>query len=117
MNNHQRCGLAGLLLITSVVAFPSAHAEMVSTGQAPSAGKTSVDREKVQAFTDRKDVQDKLQAQGVSAEAAKARVDALTDSEVAAIASRADALPAGGNLSQMDMVLVLLIAILVAIAL
>lgn len=116
MNNLQRRGLTGLLLIASVVVFSSAHADLVPTDQANPSDKASVDREKVRAFTSRKDVQEKLQAQGVSADDAKARVDTLTDSEVAAIASRVDTLPAGGNLSQMDMVLILLIAILVAIA-
>ena len=60
---------------------------------------------------------EKLKALGVSGLWAQSRVDSLTEEEVHALAERIDAMPAGGALSQMDMVIVLLIAILVAILL
>jgi len=47
---------------------------------------------------------------------AKERVAALNEQEVHALAERIDSMPAGGTLSQMDMVIILLIAILVAVA-
>ncbi|MNG38175.1 hypothetical protein D3C84_1257720 [compost metagenome] len=52
----------------------------------------------------------------VPAALAKTRVEALTAQEVAALAQRIDALPAGGALDSMEVVIILLIAILVAIA-
>jgi hypothetical protein len=54
---------------------------------------------------------------GVEGLLAKDRVAALSEQEVHALAERIDAMPAGGTLSQMDMVVILLIAILVAVAL
>lgn len=70
-----------------------------------------------QAEQDRVKVQEKLEAMGVETLLAKDRVAALSEQEAHALAERIDSLPAGGTLSQMDMVLILLIAILVAIVL
>lgn len=54
------------------------------------------DRARLRALLDREDVQAQLHTYGVSAEEAAARVDALTDQEVALIADRLDEVPAGG---------------------
>jgi hypothetical protein len=45
----------------------------------------------------RADVAAALQARGVSVEAARARVDALTDDEAARVAAEIDSAPAGGD--------------------
>jgi len=57
-----------------------------------------LDREHLRALFDRKDVREQLQARGVDADAARARVDALTDNEVASINGKLDNLPAGGDI-------------------
>jgi hypothetical protein len=54
-------------------------------------------REKVRSFLDRIDVRARMEALGVDPEAARARVDALTDEEVSQLAGRIDQLPAGGD--------------------
>jgi hypothetical protein len=84
---------------------------------APAPDGAAQDRAKVQQFLDRAGVAERLQALGVDALAARDRVDAMSDAEVHALAQRMDAMPAGGSLSQNDLILVLLIAILVALLL
>lgn len=71
-----------------------ALAGIVTTDQI-SAG---VERDRIQSFIDRSDVQAKMQALGVDSNTVQQRVDALTDDEAAQLASRIDQLPAGGNI-------------------
>lgn len=54
------------------------------------------ERERVRAFLQREDVRAQLQAYGLSPEETIARVDSLTDREIAMIAGKLDQLPAGG---------------------
>lgn len=102
----------------SWAAQPTSVSQDAPASQTPSAvPSTEQDRAKVREFVDRANVKEKLQALGVSGFWAQSRVDSLTEEEVHALAERIDGMPAGGTLSQMDMVIVLLIAILVAIVL
>lgn len=105
-----------LACLAALVALPL-EAGMIATQDALATQTMQTDRAKVQAFLDRATVQDRLQAMDVPAALAKTRVDALTAEELASLAQRIDALPAGGALSGMDVVIILLVAILVAIAL
>ena len=54
-------------------------------------------RDRVRALLVRDDVVAELESFGVSADEALARVDALSDAELAAIAGQIDELPAGGT--------------------
>ncbi len=54
-------------------------------------------RERVAAFLARDDVRAELQTQGVSADDAIARVQAMSDAEVAQLAQRVDQAPAGAG--------------------
>jgi len=54
-------------------------------------------RELLGSLFDRADVRAALERQGVSADDAKARVDALSDDEVEQVAARFDSLPAAGT--------------------
>jgi hypothetical protein len=83
----------------------------------PAASQAELDRAKVQQFLDRATVTEKLKAMGVDALNARSRVDSLTDDEVHALAQRIDAMPAGGALSQNDLILILLVALIVIVAL
>jgi hypothetical protein len=74
------------------------------------------ERERVKALVARPEVAKKLETLGVLPKDAQARVDALTDAEVTALAGRIDALPAGA-MADHDLLLVILIVLLVAIAL
>ena len=77
--------------------MPSAQAAMVSSEQMIASQTVQQDRERLHALFERTDVREQLLARGVDANAAKARVDALTDNEVADIAGKLDSLPAGGD--------------------
>jgi hypothetical protein len=70
-----------------------ASAAVVSTDQV----SASAQRERVKDFLDRQEVRARLQSMGVDADAARARVDALTDEEANQMAARIDQLPAGGD--------------------
>ncbi len=109
--------MAALLALALAAQVPPARAAIVDTDALGAQSQAELERAKVQAFVDRADVKERLQAMGVSGLVAGGRVASLSDSEVHALAQRIDALPAGGNLSEQDMILILLVAILVAIAL
>ena len=70
-----------------------ASAAIIATDQVAA----SAERDRVKSFLDRAEVQARMQALGVNPQAALARVDALSDDEVAALAGRLDQLPAGGT--------------------
>lgn len=100
INNRFMRALSRLLIATTLgmsIWLPGAQAAMISSEQVIDSQLAAQNRDKVRAFFDREDVQTQLQAQGVSADAAKARVDALTDNEVATVAEHIDNLPAGGD--------------------
>ncbi|MEW5943559.1 MAG: PA2779 family protein [Pseudomonadota bacterium] len=88
-----------LIAATLALGMPMqpANAALVGTDQA-SASMQSANRDRIRAFLEREDVRVRLQAQGISAEAAKARVSALTDEDVEKIAGKLDELPAGGDI-------------------
>ncbi len=75
----------------------SAFAGMVEPEQAVSHVLAGQDRARISAFIDRDDVLSQLQAQGVTAGEAQARVNALTDDEAHLIAGKLDQLPAGSG--------------------
>jgi hypothetical protein len=85
-------------MISMSVWMPSAQAGMVSSEQMIASQASEQNRERVRALFERQDVREQLQARGVDADAARARVDALTDEEVASINGKLDSLPAGGDI-------------------
>lgn len=77
---------------------PAAQAGMVSTPayvEQTAGGDTQ--RQQVDSFLQRGDVQERLTAMGIDPEDAKARVANLSDQEVDRIAQHLDQLPAGGS--------------------
>ena len=58
---------------------------------------TPGERDGLLRVLERADVQQQLQAHGVTVEQAKARVAALSDAEAAQLAAQIDSLPAGGD--------------------
>lgn len=85
-------------MLSMSVWMPSAQAGMVSSEQVVASQAAQQNRERVRALFERQDVREQLQARGVDADAARARVDALTDEEVATINGKLDSLPAGGDI-------------------
>jgi hypothetical protein len=117
---RQICCIPALALALQA---PLSHAEMLGAEKAMEgavqspANQADQDRAKVQQFLDRASVKERLQTMGVDAINAQGRVQAMSDEEVHALAQRMDAMPAGGSLSQNDIILILLVAILVLVAL
>lgn len=83
-----RRALAAVLILSLAVPLP-AQAAMLST-------EAALSRAELLRTLDRADVREQLAAYGVSADAVRARVAALTDAEAADLAARIDELPAGG---------------------
>lgn len=85
------------LLIICMGAFPfSSYAGMIGTGEVAAAAQAGDARDKLRELVGRSEVRGQLQNLGISPAAAQARVNALTDAEVASIAGRIERLPAGG---------------------
>lgn len=74
-----------------------AQAGIIGTEQALVTPAGQADRDRVSSFLAREDVRKELTAQGVSADDAIARVQAMSDAEVAQLAQRVDKAPAGAG--------------------
>jgi hypothetical protein len=89
------------LLIASILGLglplQSVHAGLVGTDKVAVSAQSQSERERIRSFLDREDVRKELQTQGIDANTAKARVDALTDEEVQKVAGKLDQMPAGGD--------------------
>ena len=77
--------------------LPYAQAEIIDTPTVLGATTRDEQLNKVQDTLRRKDVAAQLEQLGVSAEMVAERVDAMTDAELQAFASRLDQAPAGGD--------------------
>lgn len=87
---------------------PYALAGVIPT-EALSAG---AERERIASVLSRADMRARLEALGVNSVEVQARMDALSDAEVADLAGRIDALPAGGDALVGAIVLVFLVLLL-----
>jgi hypothetical protein len=90
------------ILVVSLCALglpiPAVQAELVATDRVETTRQDGFSgRELLGSLLDRVDVRAALERQGVSADDAKARVNALSDDEVERLAARFDSLPAAGN--------------------
>lgn len=108
-------GIALLAIGLIAISGAPAYAGMIGTQELLAEQSLQDDRDKINAFLDRADVQDRLQDLDVPALPARERVDALTAAEAASLAQRIDTLPAAGALSETDFIIILLVAILVAL--
>jgi len=96
MNFSSRVLMLSMLSIS--LWTPNAQAGIVSSEQVIASQTAPLERARLREVFDRQDVREQLQARGVDADAARARVDALTDEEVATINGKLDKLPAGGEI-------------------
>lgn len=101
-------------LVVSLLAlsFQTAHAGMIGADQA-AAGSASADRGLVMSVLDRTETILRLQQQGIDPAQARARVAAMTDQEVQALAQDMQSAPAGAGLSTGGWLAVVLVAGLV----
>jgi hypothetical protein len=90
---------AYFLILTMIVFFlpaPGVQAGMIGTEELITAERVLEARERVETFMQREDVRSELERFGISSEQAQARVDGLTNAEVAQLAGKIEQLPAGG---------------------
>jgi hypothetical protein len=99
--------LMAMLGVAAAMVMPRAYAGMIATD----------DRATVKAMLARPEVAREMQKMGIPTENAAARVDAMSDEEVAQLAGRLNALPAGGTLSTQDTLLVVILVLLIVIIL
>jgi hypothetical protein len=93
--------LTAVCIVSSGLLAP-AYATTISTEQlaaatAAAVGVLSANHQRLHAALDRTDLAAALQARGVSVEALRDRVDALTDAEAAQVLAQIDQAPAGGD--------------------
>jgi len=107
-------GLISRLLVVSMLMLPfqGLQAGMVGTDQVSAAASAQASRDAVLATLARAEVASQLQTMGIDANAAKARVGAMTDDEVRTLQSQIDSLPAGA-LSTSAWVGIVAVAILI----
>ena len=97
-----RTGSAALVIATTALSVPSpAAARVVGTEEVVRAEAVApgvpLDRDALRAMLERDDVRRQLETLGVDPRAARERVDALTDAEIARVAGQVERLPAGGS--------------------
>lgn len=108
--------LAPIVALSLLVQTPLVRAELVGTEAMAAPSQVEFEREKIRSFVERANVKERLDAMGVSGLVTADRVAALSEAEVHAMAERIEGMPAGGALGQMDLVIILLVAILVVVA-
>ncbi len=101
-----------LLMFISMTCFlPVAQAAMIGTGQIMDHSQAQQDRSHVKTLLSRADLAAQLKNAGVDPAQLQARIDALTDEEMALLADQLDQLPAGsGIISAAVMIFLVLLA-------
>jgi hypothetical protein len=84
-----------VLMVINVAPIGLAQAKMVTTDQVLEHADPASDRERVESFILRDDVQKQLVLLGINSEEAASRVASLSNEEIQQIAGRLDELPAG----------------------
>ena len=107
--------LAAVMLLTSVP-LGAVRAGMVPTEDVIGTAQGEANREIVNEFLAREEVQDQLRALGVDPTEASRRVAALSNEELRMIAGRINAAPAGQNDDGGDLVFLLVLALFIVVA-
>jgi hypothetical protein len=105
--------MLGILATLFVLAAAPARAGMISSDAA--VPQPPSERERVQAVLARPDVQKELEKYGIAPADAAARVQAMSDGEVAQLAGRLDNLPAGAAITNDELLLIIIIVLLIAL--
>jgi len=86
-----------LVALMAWMPFQWAQAGLITTDRAAAAAASQADRTALLSLVARPDVASRLQAFGVDPSQAKARVQSMTDEEVASLSQRIESLPAGAS--------------------
>ena len=101
-----------VLMMSLSLPMGYARAALVTTEQAIERTDAAVDRVAIKSLLSRDDIKDQLAAMGVNADEAAARIDSLSDAEVAEVAAQIDSLPAGQAVGSIVVGLLLVVIIL-----
>ncbi len=100
--------LSGLLLaLVLAIPVPPVFAGMIST--------PSPERARVLSLVERPEVAAQLEKLGLTADQARERVNAMSEAEVASLAGKLEQVPAGGALSNQDLLLIIIVVLLVIV--
>lgn len=106
--------VGGILCTLLLVPFAvPVQAGMVGTDRILRDAGTEAQRAELERMLGRDEVRTELEALGVPAERAHERVQRLTDTEVARLHGQVAGLPAGGNLSTVQLLLIILLIVLI----
>jgi len=100
--------LTSLTLALLLIA-PHVEAGLIQTPDA--------ERARVKELVARPELAQQLKQMGIAPEEVQGRIDAMTDEEVRSLAGRLNAVPAGGELTSQEWLLVIIIILLVIILL
>jgi hypothetical protein len=89
--------LLALTFVSLTIGGTRVQAALVGTSQILDQGYQEVNRDRLRAFLDRAEVRAQLEGLGVDRDLARARIDGLTNEEVAQLVDRLEQLPAGGS--------------------
>ena len=92
--------------------YTPANAGIVTTTDIVHAQQHEIDKGHLQELLSREDIKEALVKQGVDVHAAQQRVAGLTESEIQLLTANMDQLPAGGRLSTIEWLLIIIIIIL-----
>ena len=95
--------------VLMVAQVPLANAAMIGTVEVLAEQQKQVDRQQLLSMLDDQGVQDKLQAMGVDRSQVEARINSLTNSELAQFNQQLQDAPAGGILGIIVLFLVIFI--------
>ena len=98
-----------ILMLSISIPYQSAIAALVGTETILENNRINETRSYLKNALEREDVKQALQAQGINPLEARARVDSLSDKEIAQVADHMDQLPAGGDAILIFLVLIPLI--------
>lgn len=105
-------GIIGSLILLLSVAVP-VQAGMVSTDQVLRDADGATQREALVELLERDAVAAELEGLGVASDDARERVERLTDTEVAYLHGQVASLSAGGNMSTVQLLLIILLIVLI----
>jgi hypothetical protein len=98
-------------MLSALLAMPAAYAGMIAP-----LGEQG-ERERLMALLERPEMAQQLEKMGIPAAEARARVAAMSEAEVLALAGKLDAAPAGGALNNQDFLFIIIVILLVLVLL
>jgi len=101
-----------VLMMSMALPMNYAGAALVTTEQAIERNDIALDRAELKNLLSRDDIKNQLSAMGVDTDEATARIDSLSDSEVAEIVARLNDQPAGQAVGSLAVVLLLVVIII-----